>query len=519
MTYFQIIKELQKHLRLSEERSMFADKKLASKLFVVIGMLFFAVYFAFLSTGIGIMSNSIVNDATDDIIVSTAGCFLAFFPMFILMDFGIRVSMSSTPMQFIRPYTTLPVPRYAVVDCFLINTMTQMLNFAWLALSVPFCMLAIMFRYGFLGAILFILFIEILFIINSLLYVLVRVYASRNFLFWFVPILIYCIPLTPLLLCFESADKGLNLYIYINSCIGDWLVNGNIFAWIILLGIVALLYYVNRRVQYKASYKDTAEVTDSKELKNVSSLGMFDRFGMIGQYIKIDIKSIMRNKAMKKQFWMIIGVTVLFSLINSFSDTYGQSDMFGYGFWTNYSYILVVLMMAMGIMTQEGNYIECLMVRKESIYDLIRAKYFMMLIMMLLPFFLMIPMVVAGKITFLFLIAMYFFTAGPIAFGMMHMVYFNNYSIPLNATVTKSSSGVGGEVKTISSVVAVASLLLPSIIISGLKMLMSDIVVNILLIVVGLIFVCTNAIWIKNIYRLFMKRRYHNMDGFRETRA
>ena len=519
MTYLQIIRELQHHLRISEERSMFAEKKMASKIFVVIGILFFAIYFAFLSIVLGMMSNEIVNDSSDDMIVSTAGMFMAFLPLFLLIDFGIRLSMSSTPMQFIRPYTTLPVPRYAVVDCFLINTMTQAFNFAWLALSVPFCMLAIMFRYGFGGALLFIIAVQIIFILNSLLYVMVRVYASRNVLFWAVPVIVYALPMTPLLLCFKSASLGIEQYVFINTMAADWLVNGSITAWMVFLGITAAMFFINRRIQYAASYKDTAEITDTKELKNVSSLSMFDRFGMIGQYIKIDIKSIMRNKAVKKQFYMIIAVTILFSLINSFSDTYADAGMFGYDFWINYSYILVVLMMAMGLMTQEGNYIECLMVRKESIYDLMRAKYFMMLLVMLLPFFLMIPMVIAGKITLLFLASMYFFTAGPIAFGMMHMVYFNNYSMPLNATVTKSGSAAGGEVKTISSVIAIAALLLPTLIVSGIESLMSATAAHILIMVIGIVFVATNALWIRNIYRLFMKRRYRNMEGFRETRS
>ena len=506
-------------MRLSEERSMFADKKLASKIFIVIGMLFSAVYFAFLAIAVGMASNSIVNDADSDIYVSTAGIFMAFLPMFLLIDYGIRLSMSSTPMQFIRPYTTLPVPRYAVVDCFLINTMTQAINFMWLSLSVPFCMLSVMFRYGIWEALLFIIAIQLIFTLNSLLYVLVRVFANRNFLFWIIPLLVYALPLIPLLKCFESPSKGLDLFMFFNTKVGDWLVNGNVLAWIVFLGIITAMFFINRRVQYKASYKDTAEATDTKELKNVSQLSMFDRFGMIGQYIKIDIKSIMRNKAVKKQFIMIIVVTVLFSLINTFSDTYADAGMFDYKFWTNYSFILVVLMQAMGIMTQEGNYIECLMVRKESIYDLMKAKYFIMLLIMLLPFTIMISMVISGKITFLFLLAMYFFTAGPVAFGMMHMVYFNNYSIPLNAVVTKSGSGAGGEVKTISSVIAIAALLVPSMLISGLEMLMPTNAVYILLLVTGILFTATNSLWLRNIYRLFMKRRYRNMEGFRETRA
>ena len=520
MKYIDIIKILQKHLRLQEERSLFAEKKMVSKIFTIIGILFFAVYMAFLSVAIGMGGNAIVGEASSDEVISTVGFFFMMLPLFLLIDYGLRLSMSKTPMQFIRPYTTLPVPRYAVIDCFLLNTVTQVFNFAWLSLTFPFCILSVLFRYNAWGAILFLLAVQIIFILNSLLYILIRAYATRLFIFWFLPVVIYLLPLSPLLLCFKSEDMGLEAFFELNTVVGDALTNGNISAWIILLGVTAGMWYINRKVQYKVSYQDNAEATNTKELKNVSSLSMFDRFGMIGQYIKIDIKSIMRNKTVKKQFYMIIAVTLMFSLINTFSDVYGETaSMFGYGFWTNYSYILIVLMQALGIMTQEGNYIECLMVRKESIYDLMKAKYTILLIMLMMPLIILIPTVIMGKITFLYLIAMYFLSAGPVSFGMMHMVYFNNYSLPLNATISNTSGSASGEIKTITGIISLIALFVPTLLVSGLESIMNPDIAYITIIVIGALFVATNSLWLRNIYRLFMKRRYKNMEGFRETRS
>jgi len=43
-------------------------------------------------------------------------------------------------------------------------------------------------------------------------------------------------------------------------------------------------------------------------------------------------------------------------------------------------------------------------------------------------------------------------------------------------------------------------------------------VAHIILIVIGLGFIATHNLWIKNIYKRFMKRRYKNMEEFRASR-
>ena len=58
----------------------------------------------------------------------------------------------------------------------------------------------------------------------------------------------------------------------------------------------------------------------------------------------------------------------------------------------------------------------------------------------------------------------------------------------------------------------------PVMIISILKGLLSEDLVFIVLLVVGLAFILTHKLWIRNIYKRFMVRRYKNMCSFRATR-
>ena len=58
----------------------------------------------------------------------------------------------------------------------------------------------------------------------------------------------------------------------------------------------------------------------------------------------------------------------------------------------------------------------------------------------------------------------------------------------------------------------------PVMFISILKSICSETVTFIILLLVGVLFMATHRLWIRNIYRRMMKRRYHNMESFRATR-
>ena len=55
----------------------------------------------------------------------------------------------------------------------------------------------------------------------------------------------------------------------------------------------------------------------------------------------------------------------------------------------------------------------------------------------------------------------------------------------------------------------------PVIIISLLSIFFSDTVTYIILLSTGLLFVVFHELWLRNIYKRFMARRYMNMESFR----
>ena len=80
---------------------------------------------------------------------------------------------------------------------------------------------------------------------------------------------------------------------------------------------------------------------------------------------------------------MGILVVIAFSLLLSFTEVYDGTGM--KNFITVYNFAIFGILFLLQIMSYEGNYIDGLMSRKESIYTLLRAKYILYSIGILIP--------------------------------------------------------------------------------------------------------------------------------------
>ena len=136
----------------------------------------------------------------------------------------------------------------------------------------------------------------------------------------------------------------------------------------------------------------TSKVT---KIKKVSEFKFLDRYKEIGEYLKLEIKSLMRNKNPRKSFISATWAVVVITLICSFSDVYDNMGMTN--FWCLYNLVVYAAMMLIHVMSYEGNYIDALMVHKENIYSLLRAKYYFFSALTIIPILLLLPTVFTGK--------------------------------------------------------------------------------------------------------------------------
>jgi hypothetical protein len=172
------------------------------------------------------------------------------------------------------------------------------------------------------------------------------------------------------------------------------------------------------------------------------------------------------------------------------------------------------MMFLTNLMAYEGNYIDGLMSRKEAIYTLLRAKYTLYSIAILIPVILMIPTVVMGKISLFDVVAWLLFTVGPIYFGLFQLAVYNKKTTPLNSKLTgRQNMGTG-----LQNLISLGALGLPLVIYPALLFTVGETATNCVLSVAGLAFVLTSPRWLRSVYSRFMQRRYINMDGFRDSR-
>ena len=247
-------------------------------------------------------------------------------------------------------------------------------------------------------------------------------------------------------------------------------------------------------------------------MKHVSEYKFLDRYGEVGEYIRLELKLIARNKTVKAQFRMAFIIMIGFSMVVAFTDVYDGTGMIT--FICAYNYLLLPIMTLGQVMTFEGNYIDGLMSRKESIYNLLRAKYYLTTLIIVVPLLFMLFPVYKGKITLLMAFAYLVFTVGVVFFLLLQMAVYNTRTLPLNSTIMKSNKSS----TTAQMIIMGLAMGIPLILDSLLTALFSETIAYTLLMVIGLAFITTHNLWIKNIYNRFMKRRYENMEAFRSSR-
>ena len=227
--------------------------------------------------------------------------------------------------------------------------------------------------------------------------------------------------------------------------------------------------------------------------------------------MKLEMKMVVRNKNCRSQF--IMGcVAILLFVVLLYMDIYTSTFM--QSFVICYVFSALGVIMLSGVMSYEGNYIDCLLVRRVSILTLLRAKYYLHCLFALLPMLFVIPLMVDGQQTFGRCLALLLFTCGAVFPTVLQLAVYNKKTTPLNDTVNVKSSNTTG----IASVITMVALFVPSFILTLLALFFEPLTVTIILALAGIAGIGTSGWWLKNIYNRFCARKYANLDGYRATR-
>lgn len=499
MNKLHLFRALRHHIKLAEKRSVAYEQNKVAKVLLYIGGSFVVLYLVFIAIMLALIANTSSSQTTYEFL-------FGLLPFFLAADFLVRFISQQTPVQLIKPYSLLPISKYTCVEMFVLSSVVSPNNLVWTAVTVPYVLMTTLFCDGFWASMGIVVSFQLLVTVNSQWYMLVRTLINQSLKWWVLPIAVYALVFSPLY-C-DSIDTLFDIY----SSLGRGFAFWHPLHYFGLLLVLFAFIELNKRMQFHFTYLENANV-EAPKMRSVSEFRMFDRFGQTGEYLKLEIKSLIRNKNMRKSFVFSTLFTIFLSLVVSFTDLY--QDDFSKIFWVAYVFMLYGANTLMKIMCAEGNYIDFLAVHKENIMQLLKAKYFFYGSMLVLPFLLMLPTVFTGKHSLLALFSMMCFTAGPVYCLFMQMAVYNRQTMPLN---TKFISKGNVENNYFQIVALLLAMFLPVIVISSLRTMFSENTAYLVLLVFGIAFIATYSLWIANIYRRFMKRRYVNMESFRATR-
>ena len=497
MSKYQLYKLLIKNERLRERRHPMFEKNRVVKFIFILTLLYYAAVLVFIGVTLAISLKGSYNG------VAAYHVLDGWLPAILMLDFWLRFILQETPANQAKPYTLMPIRRSFLMRMYLNRSALSIGNMFWGFMLIPFGLIAIAIPLGWIKFAGWLLGWWILCIANGFCYLFVRTLLVKHLAWITIPIIIHGAIIAAM---FVPDNNWLDMPC---TLLMDELANWKMVCFLAIIAVVALLYYSNYLLLSTMVYNEIGN-KENVEVKKTAKMTFLNRYGRIGEYMKLEVRTKTRNKNVKIQFATGFGMMLMFCLMMFFTDAY--SSGLGKSYVCLYNYIILGVITLGSIMCHEGNYIDGLMSRRESIYDLLRAKYYFNSLLLVIPPILFIPLMIKGELSVWMNLGYLFFTIGVLYPFLFQMAVYNKDTLPLNKKITGKQNSV------MQKMVTLAIFLVPV----GIERLSIKLLGEqwgyLTMICLGAIGFATHKIWLRNIYKRFMVRRYVNMEGYRATR-
>lgn len=489
MTRFQLFRLIRKNLRLGDRRSPAFEQGMIAKVMMYLGAGLFVIYLIIIGLALGSVAKE-----------EGAGFIVAVLPVILSIDFFLRFMVQQTPIMLIKPYILLPISKYTVIEHFLVSSMTSAYNFLWLALFLPYAIIALAVGNSFGHCLMVVIIGQAAIIMNSQFYLCMRTLLNRNLLWWFAALAVLALPWAPALIW--PLDDVLDFYLTQGT---------SVLTLLLVIVVTALLVWLNRCLQFRFVYEEISKA-EKTTVKHVREFSFLNRFGESGEYLKLEVKSVMRNKMLRARFWSSLVLIVVFSALIAYTSTY--DGQFFANFWCFYCFGLYGVTSLIKVMCPEGNYIDLLMTHRENILSLLRAKYYFHCLILVVPFLVLLPAVFTGKFTLLMMISYMFICTGPLYMILFQLAIYNNQTLPLQQKLTGKNNIENGR----QLIIELVAFIVPIALVSVALLIFNADTAYIILAAIGLVLTAAHPWWLRRVYRSMMKRRYANLEGFHATR-
>jgi len=495
-------KELRQHQWKAFRRSPMFERNLGFRIFMYFLIGFYALYLLMLGF---FLDKILLKVGEYEFAIDTFNSIILYV---LAVDFVIKFFFKSNQSMQIAPYLSLPVKRNSLFNFLLQKEFTSFWNFYLLFLVVPFSFKAITPYFGFISAVLYIIFFYLLCVANSLIVSFANNLAKRSA--WFYLLIAAFVFLPFVFLITGKMDFG-----HYTQKAGEWLLNYNPVVWIGLAGLIIAFWLINRMQMRGELYREL-QGEKADKISSFSGLSFLGQFGEIGEFIQMEIRMILRSKRLKQQTLfagsILIGlfILMLYKPNNPFSRE-NSSAQFTFLLYAMMTVGILVITMGQLIFSTESSFFDGMMTRNLSMFNLLKAKYFfysstalIMTLLLLIPAF-------QGKIPLMLVIADFLYVIGPISFMIFQNAVYNKSYIDLFDRGMMNWQGQSGN----RVVLTLITMFLPVILVLIIIGFFGKETAYWFMIIVGILFTVTSQQWLRWIYNRFLKRKYINMEGFR----
>lgn len=431
----------------------------------------------------------------------------ALIPVFLFIDYLFRYTTDHRLLMHIRPYLLLPLPKHSYTDYLILRQLIVFKNVNLLFICIPFGIKTLIPELGASAMIGYTAGLYLLLLINGQFFQLTQVLTARGLRYWLIPILTY-LSIAIITIFFPSSQGYLHRW----AEIGNAMIRGEVWIYAVMIFLLIGMILLNRNILEHRILQEQYTAAPAKHDKNSINLTIFDRFNQIGEYLKIEVWGILRNKRLRLIFFFNTFGIFIFSLITAFDP---ESDMVKINGFVYYSFIIYGLSSLSRIMCYEGNYYECLLMQRNSIQNLLLAKYYFYTALLLIPLLVFLPVALIGKISFWTILSYALFAAGVAYRILFQMAVYNKVTFSMQATHT----GKNANTNYIQLIVTIITIISPFPIAAlGTWWLNQPILTNTILSLLGIIFITTHRRWISSISRKMKDNQYEQLEGFQKSR-
>ena len=431
----------------------------------------------------------------------------ALIPVFLFIDYIFRYTTDHRLLMHIRPYLLLPLPKHSYTDYLILRQLIVFKNVNLLFICIPFGVKTVIPELGASAMIGYTAGLYLLLLINGQFFQFTQVLTARGLWYWLVPILTY-LSIAIITIFFPSPQSYLQRW----AEIGNAMIRGEVWIYVVMILLLIGMILLNRNVLEHRILQEQYTAAPVKHDKNSINLTFFDRFNQIGEYLKIEVWGILRNKRLRLIFFLNTFGIFIFSLITAFDP---ESDMVKINGFVYYSFIVYGLSSLSRIMCYEGNYYECLLMQRNSTQNLLLAKYYFYTALLLIPLLAFLPVAIIGKISFWTILSYALFAAGVAYRILFQMAIYNKVTLSMQATHT----GKNANTNYIQLIVTIITIISPFPITAlGTWWLNQPILSNTILSLLGIIFITTHRRWISSISQKMKDNQYEQLEGFQKSR-